>query len=164
MTDDLEIQAGADFDVDAVDDMPQFVRYISGVYKCSLSLKRETEAKNDKEQDNLIFGFTIQEILEEKEDHGVKEGDMVYVRYSLLKSKRDNEEGRRESFGLRLAKPSLIAIKDSLQCGASLNEIIHEAQDVTCTATFSTRTSKGTNKNGEAIEYVNIDVKKLIVA
>lgn len=164
MSNDLEIQSGADFNMDEVDDMPQFINEIDGVYKCSLTLKRDQEAKNDKEVDNLVFGFTIEEILEEKKDHGVSVDDMVYTRYSLIKTKRDIEDKRKESFGLRMAKPLLVTLKDALNCGSSLNEIIKETQDVKCTVTFSTRTSKGKNKDGEEVEYKNIDVKRLIVA
>lgn len=164
MSNDLEIQADNDFNMDEVDDMPQFVTEIDGVYGCSLTLKRDTAPKNDKEVDNLIFQFTIAEVIEEKKDHGVSPEDMVYVRYSLLKSKRDIEEKRKDSFGLRMAKPLLLAIQNSLNCGPSLNEIITEAQDVKVTAIFATRHTKGKNKDGEEVEYTNIDIKKLIVA
>lgn len=161
---DLEINSGADYDMDNVDDMPAFVNEIDGVYKCSLTLKRDTEPRNDKETDTIIFGFTIQETIEEKKDHGVCPEDIVYCRFSLIKSKRDIDEKKKESFGLRMAKPYLVALKDALNCGSSLNEIIKEAQDVQCTVTFATRTSNGKDKEGNAVEYKNIDIKKLIIA
>lgn len=164
MSDDLEINSGADFNMDEVDDMPSFVTEIDGVYKCSLSVKRDTEAKNDKEVDMIIFAFVIDEIIEEKKDHGVKVEDMVYSRFSMIKSKRDVEEKKKESFGLRMAKPYLIALKEGLGCGASLNEIVAEAQDVKVTVTFASRTSKGKNSDGDTIEYKNIDIKKFIVS
>lgn len=163
MTNDLEIQTGSDFDMDTVDDMPQFVNEIDGVYKCSLSLKRETESKNDKDTDNIMMLFVIEEAVEEKKDHGINNGDMVSIRYSLIKSKKDIEDRRKESFGLRLAKPILATLKEALGTGSSLNEIIQESQDVKCTVTFSTRYSDVT-KDGEKITYANPQVKKLIVA
>ena len=70
---------------------------------------------------------------------------------------------RKESFGLRLAKPILATLKEALGTGSSLNEIIQESQDVKCTVTFSTRYSDVT-KDGEKITYANPQVKKLIVA
>lgn len=161
---DLEINSGADFNMDEVDDMPAFVNEIDGVYGCSLTLKRDTEERNGKEVDNVIFGFTIKEIIEEKKDHGVCPEDMVYCRFSLIKSKRDVEEKKKESFGLRMAKPYLSALKEALGCESSLNAIIQEAQDVQCTVTFATRTSKGKNADGDAVDYKNIDIKKLIIA
>lgn len=164
MSNDLEISSGTDFNMDEVDDMPQFINEIDGVYKCALSLVRDTEPKNDKEVDNLIFKFTIEEIVEEKKDHGIAVEDVCYIRNSLIKSKRDIEEKRKDSFGLRMAKPHIVALRDALQCGSSLNEIVKEAQDVKCTVTFATRTSQGKNKDGEAVEYKNIDIKKLIIA
>lgn len=164
MNDDLEIQSGADFNMDDIDDMPQFVSELDGVYVCSLSLKRDTEPKNDKEVDNIIFNFTIDEIVEERKNYGVTVGDMVYIRNSLLKTKRDIDEKRKDSFGLRMVKPYLVALKESLGCEGSLNTIINEAQDVKVTATFTTRTTKGTSKDGEPVEYKNINIKKLIVS
>lgn len=164
MDNDLEIQSGTDFNMEEVDSMPQFVQAIDGVYKCSLSLKRDTTPKNDREVDTLIMQFVIDEVIEERKDHGISPEDLVYLRFSLLKTKRDIEEKRKDSFGLRMAKGHLMAIKNALGCGASLNEIIKEAQDVKCTATFATRFVAGKNKDGEPQEYANIDIKKLIVA
>lgn len=159
----LEISAGTDYNMDEVDDMPQYINQIDGVYACSLGLTRETGVKNDKEQDNLVFTFVIDEIIEEKKDHGINVEDIVAIRYSLVRSARDIEDRKKESFGLRLAKPALLAIREALQCGGSLNEIIKEAQDVKCTVTFSTRESKGQDKEGNTVIYHNPQIKKLIV-
>lgn len=161
---DLEITEGQDFNMDDVDDMAKFVNEIEGIYKCKLSLSRETDEKDGKPIDNLVMMFTIEEILEEKKDHGVAVEDLVSIRYSLIKSKKDVEEKRKESFGLRLAKPFLVQLKDSLGTGSSLNEIIKESQDVSCTATFSTRYSKVTQDDGSVKEYANPNLKKLVVA
>lgn len=163
LNNDLEISAGTDYNMDEVDDMPQYINQIDGVYACSLGLTRETGVKNEKEQDNLVFTFVIDEIIEEKKDHGINVEDIVAIRYSLVRSSRDIEDRKKESFGLRLAKPALLAIREALQCGGSLNEIIKEAQDVKCTVTFSTRESKGQDKEGNTVVYHNPQIKKLIV-
>ena len=163
LNNDLEISTGTDYNMDEVDDMPQYINQIDGVYACSLGLTRETGEKNGKEQDNLVFTFVIDEIIEEKKDHGINVEDIVAIRYSLVRSSRDIEDRKKESFGLRLAKPALLAIREALQCGGSLNEIIKEAQDVKCTVTFSTRESKGQDKEGNTVVYHNPQIKKLIV-
>lgn len=164
MSNDLEITYGTDFNMDEVDDMPQFVNDIDGIYSCSLSLSRDTGERNDKPYDNIVFAFTIKEALEEKVDHGVSPEDMVYVRFSLIKSKKDLEENRKDSYGLRMAKPLLVALKDSLGTGSSLNDILKESQDVAVTATFATRKSQVKQDDGSVKEYSNINIKKLIVA
>lgn len=163
LNNDLEISTGIDYNMDEVDDMPQYINQIDGVYACSLGLTRETGEKNGKEQDNLVFTFVIDEIIEEKKDHGINVEDIVAIRYSLVRSARDIEDRKKDSFGLRLAKPALLAIREALQCGGSLNEIIKEAQDVKCTVTFSTRESKGQDKEGNTVVYHNPQIKKLIV-
>ena len=161
---DLDISAGTDYNMDDVDDMPQYVNQIDGVYSCSLAVSREQGEKKGKEQDNLVLTFILDEIIEEKKDHGIGIEDIVAIRYSLIRSARDIEDKRKESFGLRLAKPVLLALREALQCGSSLNEIIKEAQDVKCTVTFSTRESKGQDAEGNAVVYYNPQIKKLIIS
>lgn len=159
---DLTLDEAQDYDIESVDTMPQYVSEIDGIYKCSLSLSRETEPRNDKPQDNLVFTFTIQEIIEERKNHGVNVEDMVGLRFSLLLSDKDRQNGNKDSFGLRLAKPFLLSLKNSLGCTGNLNTIVNESQDVSCTATFSTRYSKA-EVDGKAVVYANPTLKKLII-
>ena len=161
---DMEIESAQDFNMDEVDDMPNFVNEIDGVYKCDLTVKRETGEKDDKPFDTLVFQYTIEEEVEVKKDHGVKPEDIVTIRYSLIKSEKDEKENRKESIGLRMAKPLLITLKESLSTESSLNEIIKAAQGVKCTVTFSTRTSSVKDAEGNVVVYKNPQVKKMIVA
>ena len=160
---DIEIEEGQDYNMDEVDDMPSFVNEIDGVYKCDLTVKRETGEKDGKPTDTLMFQFTIEEEVEVKKDHGVKPDDIVMIRYSLIKSKKDEEEKRKEAAGLRMAKPLVLALKAALDTSSALNDIIKAAQGVKCTVTFSTRTSGGKDVEGNAVVYKNPQVKKLIV-
>lgn len=161
--DDMEMTESQDFDMDDVDDMPQFVNEIEGVYKCNLSLKREV-SDGDKPKDNLVFYFILTEPIEVKTDYGAAVDDIVGIRYSLSLSERDKAEGNKESFGLRLAKPHIIALKNSLGASSSLNDIINESQEVVCTATFSIKRSKVKQDDGTEKEYINPILKKLIIA
>ena len=161
---DMEIESAQDFNMEEVDDMPNFVNEISGVYKCDLTVKRETGEKDDKPFDTLVFQYTIEEEVEVKQDRGVKPEDIVMIRFSLIKSKKDEEEKRKEAVGLRMAKPLLVALKESLGTDPSLNEIVKAAQGVKCTVTFSTRTSSGKDAEGKPVVYKNPQVKKMIVA
>lgn len=160
---DLDIQTGPDFDIDEVDDMPQFVTEIEGVYSCDLSLSRDTGEKNDKPYDYLIFSFIILEEIEAKKDYGVKEEDMVYIRYPLIPSKKDIENGERSPFGLRMAKPHLNELRKALNTTGQLEDIITNSQGVKCDVVFSTRTTQGKNAEGESVTYKNINIKKLTV-
>lgn len=161
---DIEIQESPDFNMDEVDDMPGFVNQIDGVYGCKLSLSRKTEEINDKPSDRLNFQFTITEVIEEKKKHEeeVKPDDIVNVSFSLLLSEKDKETGRKQSSGLGFAKPHLVAIAKELDCGPSLNEIIKECQDVNCTVTFVTKTSKVKDADGNEKTYHNPNIRKLI--
>lgn len=154
----------ADFNMDEVEDLPQYVREIDGVYMCDLSLSRDTGDRDGKPYDFLVMTFIIEEELEVKKDHGVSVDDIVVVRNSLLPTKRDIDNKERVPFGVKIAKPFLMALKDSLNTSGQLADIVKEAQSVKCTATFATKHSKGQNKDGETVEHANITLKKLIVS
>lgn len=161
---DIELDHAGDYNIDEVDDMPKYVDEIDGVYECKLSLSRESGERNDKPHDNIIFTFVIVEEKEAKKDHDVQPDDLVGIRFSLLKSPKDEEEKRKESVGLRLAKPFLKQLETALETTNSLAAIIANSQDVSCTATFATRTTKGKDRDGNIQEYKNIQLKRLIVA
>lgn len=162
MSNDFDIDT-QDFNVDEADSMPSFVNEIDGIYKCDLTLGRETGERNDAPYDQLIFKFIIQETIEEKKDYGIGVDDMVYLRYSLLHSKKDIENGEKTPVGLRIAKEYLVALKEALGSGAGLSDIITNAQGVSVIATFATKESKGKNAEGEDQIYKNINLRKLII-
>lgn len=160
---DFELDGMQDYDMDSVDDMPEFVNEIKGVYACDLSLDRDVGERNEKPYDNLVFKFIVEEEIEQGKDFGVSPEDLVYVRFPLTLSQKDIEQGNKQPFGLRLAKKHLAALAEGLGTGNSLNDIIRESQGVKVTVTFDTRYSKGKNSEGEEIEYKNITIKKLII-
>lgn len=153
-----------DFDMDQVEDLPQYVREIDGVYSCDLSLSRDTGEKDGKPYDYLIMTFILIEEIEARKDHGVSMDDIVVIRNSLMPTKRDVENKERTPLGVKIAKPYLMVLKEALNTSGALNDIITNAQGVKCTATFATKHSKGQNKDGETVEYANINLKKLVVA
>lgn len=160
---DFALDAMEDFDMDAVDSMPEFVNEIKGVYACDLSLERDAGEKNGKHYDNLVFKFIIEEEIEQGKDFGVSVDDLIYVRFPLTLSQRDIEQGNKHPFGLRLAKDHLASLAESLGTSNRLNDIVKESQGTKVIATFDTRYSKGKNSEGETIEYKNIQIRKLIV-
>ena len=159
---ELNIENGQDFNMDEVDDMPQFLQEIDGGYICELSLNRDTGEKDDKPYDNLIFNFVISEELEAKKDHGVKPEDIASLRFSMLPSKKDIENNEKYPVGLRFAKPHLVALKSALNTSSSLEDIVTNAQGVKCTVTFATRYSKVKDASGEEKTYANPTIKKLV--
>ena len=162
MQNDLDINTGEDFDMDQVDDMPEFINEIEGVYQCTLNLKREVD--EDRGRDNLVFVFKIVEAIEERKDHGINPDDICMIRYGLNLSERDKQEGNKHSFGLKLAKPFLSTLKAALNTSSSLEDIINQSQGVECTATFNTRSSDVKQDDGTVKTYHNPQLRKLIIS
>lgn len=162
---DIEIKEAPDFNMDEVEDMPGFISQIDGVYNCLLDLRRDTETKDDKEIDRVIFDFTIKEMIEEKKVHEdqPQPDDRVTVSFSLIPSEKDIEK-KQQASGLRFAKPHLITLAKALDCGTGLNEIVKESQGVNCTVTFATRTAKVKDADGDTKIYHNPQIKKLIIS
>lgn len=164
MSSDLEIENMQDFDMAEVDDMPKYLEEIDGVYACKLNLQRDAGTRNDKPYDNIVMNFEIVEEIEAKKNHGIEPEDLVSIRFSTIKTKKDEEEKRRESVGLRYAKPYLLALKEALETSSSLTDIIANSQDVACTVTFATRITKGKDEEGNERIYKNPTIKKFIVS
>lgn len=163
---DIEIEAGQDYNMDEVDDLPQFINKVEGVYGCALSLERDSGERNDKPYDNIRFNFVIEEVIEAKSsdpDFEVKPDDMINISFGLLLSEKDKEKGNKTSYGLRLAKPFLQQLKKELEIESSgLNDIISESQGVKVIATFATKHSTYKDAEGNEKDSWNPSIRKLI--
>jgi hypothetical protein len=149
-----------DFDMSTIDAMPQYLNDVSGVFKAVLSMSRETN--KEEKTDRVIFDFKVNEIVELRKGEATA-GDMIRVSYSLILSDKEKGKGATQPGGLRMAKPLIEILRTGLKIeSGKLNDIIDEVKDVDVTITATSRTSKVT-KDGETKEYINIDIKRLVV-